>query len=63
MGHLSYYSKAELRLQSGCGKPMGGAINANCGFIQPDMEMHMCNECNQRWIEACKKMHEKEQQE
>ncbi|PZD64677.1 hypothetical protein ARC310_08175 [Pantoea ananatis] len=60
MGHLSPYSKAELRLQSGCGKAMDGYITAKCGDIQPDMEMHMCSECNKRWTEAVKKMHEKE---
>ncbi|TDS69200.1 hypothetical protein C7434_2586 [Pantoea sp. PNA 14-12] len=37
MGHLSPYSKAELRLQSGCGKAMGGYITAKCGDFQPDM--------------------------
>jgi hypothetical protein len=57
MGHLSPYSKAELRLQSGCGKAMDGYITAKCGDIQPDMERHMCSECNKRWNEAVKKMH------
>ena len=61
MGHLSHYSKAELRLQSGCGKPMDGAINAKCGFIQPDMEMHMCADCYERWEEAVKRLHQQQQ--
>lgn len=43
MGHLSFYSKAELRLQSGCRKVIGGITTARCGDYQPDMEMWMCD--------------------
>jgi len=61
MGHLSPYSKAELRLQSGCGKPVGGFITANCGDIQPDRELHMCDECYSKWQAAIKEFHQQEQ--
>lgn len=60
MGHLSPYSKAELRLQGGCGKPMGGFITAKCGDTQPDMEVHMCSDCHKLWEEAVKRMHEQQ---
>ncbi len=62
MGHLSSYSKAELRLQNGCGKVIGGITTARCGDYQPDREMWMCDGCHKRWVEAVKEMHEKEQQ-
>jgi len=40
---------------------MDGAINAKCGFIQPDMEMHMCADCYERWEEAVKRLHQQQQ--
>jgi len=58
MGHLSSYSKAELRLQTGCGKKIGGISTAKCGDYQPDMEMWMCTDCHKRWEEAVKKLHQ-----
>ena len=62
MGHLSSYSKAELRLQNVCGKPVGGYITAKCGDYQPDREKHMCADCHDRWEEAVKRLHMNEQQ-
>lgn len=63
MGHLSYYSKAELSLQSGCRKVIGGITTARCGDYQPDMEMWMCDQCHAKWEEAVKRLHENDQEQ
>lgn len=57
MGHLSSYSKAELRLQ-----PNGGGVSlkgskAKCGALQPDMERWLCDKCHAEWL---KRMQDKE---
>ncbi len=57
MGHLSPYSKAELRLQGGCRKVIGGITTAKCGDRQPDMEAWLCDECHDKWQEAIKRLH------
>ncbi len=63
MGHLSSYSKAELRLQpGGCGVKIGGISTAKCGDFQPDMEAWLCPACKQKWEEALKQYHEQKGQ-
>lgn len=60
MGHLSSYSKAELALQSGCGKALGPYSTAKCGDYQPDMEMWMCAECRAKFNEALERFRRQE---
>lgn len=50
MGHLSSYTKAQLRLQpSGCGVPVPGSTT-KCGTLQPDMERWLCEKCHAEWM-------------
>lgn len=54
MGHLSSYTKAQLRLQpSGCGVPVKGSTTT-CGSFQPDGECWLCEKCHAEWVKRMK---------
>jgi hypothetical protein len=60
MGHLSSYTKTELKLQpAGCGVKIGGISTAKCGDRQPDMESWLCPACNKIFEERLKEHHAK----
>lgn len=56
MGHMSSYTKAQLRLQpTGCGVPVRGST-VKCGALQPDMERWLCDKCHAEWMKLLKDM-------